>query len=1176
MFHVQKFRRAFIRPPCVAIVAVVSLALAAAPVRGQTIIGPNPPIETADGVNWFMGSGGSASLSVTDTSFTYNSEPYDGVLSNSAASGTSSGNNADFRAGAFALNGAKTVSISFYYYAASVKSGDNVRVDLRMYQGANDLGFINDNNQHPFQTGTMSGYAFYNSGAIAVPANATYADIRVSINTFGDDNWSSGVAHFDNFSVVTLTGPPFITEQPYSATVETGTAFTNSIAAAGPGTLTYQWYENGRPVTDDLNNGTNATLIINSAQAGDNSTNYYVVVSNHYGAVTSSVVSLTVNSNLVAPPNESGITWSSSHYLPGFAAPADRIDCVDMDLLPADEQAMISSLEGIVNRTRPSIASVSAASEGEFTWLQIHNLDYGTISATNALLKYATNITGLVVYDDNELDTLNLATTIAGLKDELICDAPLLNMLTNPPYNFPIVDDLRGRFTSGDQVYSYLYSTYWPQCTHRILAGLETNNYWQLRDYLVAVKSAVVWLDPGSVTADANLMNQFVSGIAPLSAVYLGWWPNEGADMTWIASYGIPVIASDYFDNGSIYSGVETPISVPPIPSLPPLQNKVYVSFTLSEGDNAQYMQHAMYQNWQSTARGTIPLGWTVQPLLADLDPGMLNYYWSTATSNDCLVAGPSGAGYAHIENWSAANVVNYTKAADLYLQRSGVRTITVWDTVSSATANAYATNCPTLVGVSDEDDGYYETHYGSLPVLGLPANGNYQSTASSLTTAISNTAASWTGTAPMFIPVQGIAWDVTPAECQAAAESLNSSKYVVVRPDQLFLLYQQAVGVGIGGARPIVASSPASQLASVGDSVTFLVTASGTPSLNYQWLKNGTNIPGANADSFTISSAQLSDAGNYSVVVNNNYGTAISSAAALTFGNQPLTFDETGLDWNDSDNGYYVYSPPVFNGNVLELTDGGGGETRAVFFDDPQYIGAFTASFVYQAGGNNAADGIAFCLQNDPRDISALGGGGGSLGVGSGSAILPSLELEFNLYTGNNEKVGYLIETNGLTGANGGNGNYLTPGNVQINSGDPIGITLNYANAQLALTMTDTVVHTSFATNQFVGNLSQLLGTNAAYVGFTGADGGASSVQTVSNFSFVSLPSITISSSGTGIFLLWPDGAPGYTLQQNSDLTTANWSTVAAQPLFTNGQNQLPVTKNGSNLFYRLILPSP
>lgn len=875
------------------------------------------------------------------------------------------------------------------------------------------------------------------------------------------------------------------------------------------------------------------------------------------------------------PARGSGLTWPASQFLPTFSSPTGIVQCIDMDSLPATQQALFVSLEGLVNRIQPRLACVSAASEGEFTWMVIHNVHYAAINGFAAIYQFETNVTGLVVTDPNQPDTLNLATTIAGVKNELICDPSLLSILTNSPYNLPIKDDLRGMFTNNYQVYGYLYTNYWSQCTHRVIAGLETNSPWYLRDYLVAVKSAVVWLDPGSVSADAAALAPFVSGMSPANSVYLGWWPNEGNDMEWIGPYGIPVMASDYFDNATIYSGVASAITIPPIPPCPPLQNKVYVSLTLSDGDNVQYMQHAMKLNWDTAARGAVPLGWTVQPLAADFDPGMLNYYSSTATTNDCLVAGPSGAGYARINYWSAANVAADTKASNPYLQRTGIRMITVWLTVSSATGDTYATNCPTLLGITDQSDGYYTTHDGVLPVLGLPANGSYASTVAGLASAITNAAANWNGSSPMFIAAQGSAWDITPADCETITNLLPSSQYVLVRPDQLFLMYQEASGRGQGGAAPYVAVSPASVNAGVGSNATFSVTVSGTGPLSYQWSLNGTNLAGATNSVYAQTNVPSSAAGNYQVIVTNLYGAATSSVATLTFGSQPLGLNGNGLNWViNQNNSYTVASTPAAAGNVLTLTDGAGGEVRSCFYSQPQYIGTFQASFTYQAGGNKGADGASFCLQNDPRGSSALGGSGGQLGVGTGSPITPSLELELNLYTGNGQNAGYTVLTNGLTGASGGNGNYHAPGTVQVNGGDPINIALRYANPQMTLAFTDTVTQATFVTNLNVGDLTQIMGTNTAYAGFTGADGGSTSIQTVSHFSFVSIPPASIQTQGGNILVSWSAGAPGYVLQQSSNLTANGWVNVTNPNFSANGLSQTTLPGNGGGLFYRLVLP--
>ncbi len=80
----------------------------------------------------------------------------------------------------------------------------------------------------------------------------------------------------------------------------------------------------------------------------------------------------------------------------------------------------------------------------------------------------------------------------------------------------------------------------------------------------------------------------------------------------------------------------------------------------------------------------------------------------------------------------------------------------------------------------------------------------------------------------------------------------------------------------------PLITSQPQSQIVTEGTDVTFNVAAVGTPPLMYQWNFNGTNIPGTSNALLLITNAQVANAGNYIVVVTNNFGMATSSQANL------------------------------------------------------------------------------------------------------------------------------------------------------------------------------------------------------------------------------------------------------------------------------------------------------
>lgn len=90
------------------------------------------------------------------------------------------------------------------------------------------------------------------------------------------------------------------------------------------------------------------------------------------------------------------------------------------------------------------------------------------------------------------------------------------------------------------------------------------------------------------------------------------------------------------------------------------------------------------------------------------------------------------------------------------------------------------------------------------------------------------------------------------------------------------------------GATAPTITVQPASQIATVGQSVTFAVTAQGTAPLAYQWRKGSVSLPGATNAAFTLASVATSDAGIYSVLVTNGAGAAVSNNVTLTV-NQPV-----------------------------------------------------------------------------------------------------------------------------------------------------------------------------------------------------------------------------------------------------------------------------------------------
>ena len=88
----------------------------------------------------------------------------------------------------------------------------------------------------------------------------------------------------------------------------------------------------------------------------------------------------------------------------------------------------------------------------------------------------------------------------------------------------------------------------------------------------------------------------------------------------------------------------------------------------------------------------------------------------------------------------------------------------------------------------------------------------------------------------------------------------------------------------------PSITIQPANKTVNVGQTARFSVTATGTPPLEYQWRKNGADIPGATKFSYTTPATVAADNGSlFSVVVSNGAGSVTSNNATLTVRTPPI-----------------------------------------------------------------------------------------------------------------------------------------------------------------------------------------------------------------------------------------------------------------------------------------------
>ena len=109
-----------------------------------------------------------------------------------------------------------------------------------------------------------------------------------------------------------------------------------------------------------------------------------------------------------------------------------------------------------------------------------------------------------------------------------------------------------------------------------------------------------------------------------------------------------------------------------------------------------------------------------------------------------------------------------------------------------------------------------------------------------------------------------------------------DAGSYTVVVSNLAGIVVSNPATVTVTSIGPIIREQPQSQHLTLGGSGMLTATATGT-ALKYQWIKDGTPIPGASNASFSIGNASIASMGFYAVAVSDNSGTSNSAVAAVT-----------------------------------------------------------------------------------------------------------------------------------------------------------------------------------------------------------------------------------------------------------------------------------------------------
>ena len=353
-------------------------------------------------------------------------------------------------------------------------------------------------------------------------------------------------------------------------------------------------------------------------------------------------------------------------------------------------------------------------------YCQEHGFQISLAASLEGLIrKHSQRINGCVLWDASFPDTANIAIMLAAQEDLLPVEAGMAEWAAN--LGLSVRHDLRGRWQDRVALYAWAFEHLFPACQEGSAACVEPG--WQrpeFVDYLVQHKIFTYSLGGKAEGLGGTLLLLLAFGPAWLREIIfalrldgllrrlglaaLGWksgevrlatriqravkaspyptlfgWhtrrDDELAFMLHLSANGLRLVPAHLAGNFSFHSQV-SPLGLPPMPAPVPQPEMdpagVYLTFTLSDGDQLMMMSTGEMGNWYSPVRGSVPFNWETQPLLVDLAPALFEKYARGATPDDCLIAGPSGAGY--IVPPLAPDLPAYLRETRRVCQKAGIQ----------------------------------------------------------------------------------------------------------------------------------------------------------------------------------------------------------------------------------------------------------------------------------------------------------------------------------------------------------------------------------------------------------------------------------------------------------------------------------------------------------------------
>jgi hypothetical protein len=633
---------------------------------------------------------------------------------------------------------------------------------------------------------------------------------------------------------------PYVTSVPAGQEVLPGATLTLSISAIGLGPLSYQWYHEGTNLVNGsrVYGATSSLLTLSNVVVSD-AGNYSAVVSNSRGSTPPYYAYLQVGvpAGITAQPtNLTVVAESSAQFQSGASGmPAPGYQWFFNGAVLTDGAHITGSKSAAL-----TVAAAQTNDAGNY-WLVASNSS-GSATSTVATL---TVLVPSYISAQPTNQTVPLGTNAFFQSGGFGIPAPNFQWL----FNGAVLAD--GAHITGSKSAALT------------IAAAQTNdagNYWLVASNssgsatstvatLTVLVPSYLTAQPTNLTVPRGTNALFQSGASGIPAPSYQWLFNgtvlaDGGRITGSKSAALTIAAAQTNDAGgywlvasnSLGSATSTVATLTVL--VPSYITAQPTNQTVPLGTNAFFQSGASgipTPNYQWFFSGTV---------LAD--GGRIT--GSKSASLNIAAAQTNDAG----SYWSVAS--NSVGSAT-----STVATLTVLVLVPPA-ITTQPTNQIVQLGIGNTNVAFSVTASGTAPLAYSWRKGSVNLSNSGRVSGVSNSTLAISG----VLASDAGDYTVVLTNLAGATTSTVATLTVVVVP-------------------PTITGQPVNQTNSAGTSATFSATAAGSPPLFYQWTFNSATLAGATNTSLVLGSVQLSNAGNYTLVVTNAGGAITSAPAALT-----------------------------------------------------------------------------------------------------------------------------------------------------------------------------------------------------------------------------------------------------------------------------------------------------